>query len=213
MASCPLEFLQGATFTQVYRWGAEPLVYKAVTAVPSLTPLKFTITAHAIPDGWSIALAEFSGLESLLAADWPPGSKDYYPITVVDSDTIALNTVDADRFETSGSTPATGTIAMLTPVSLAGVTAAFNIYPFPSPGSGLPVSSPVPPPTPLLTVTPVLDDTAKTITVTVTATQTTDLNPGQYAYALIVTSGAVVTVLDQGAIFVGVPGVTAAANL
>ena len=183
MMSCkPLRIAQGTTYTQVFRWGVEPLVYKPVSAMVSLTPLTLTATAHGLPANWSVAFANL-GFDELKADEWPPDADDFYEATTVDVDTVSFNEIDAGRL--TGTYAAGASLVYMTPAPLAGATASFTVYD----ASG----------TLVLTVAAVLDDTAKTISVTISDTQTAALDVGSYTYALTATdSGGIVTLLGTG---------------
>lgn len=186
-----INIYRGTTYSQVYRWGIEPFIYKTISAVPSLTPLTMTVTAHGVPPGWSVAVTDLNTFPSgINASEWPPCSDDYFAATVVDTNTLAFNDVDAARL---GSYSAgSGSIGFLTPVNLTGATATFSIYPYPA------VTTP---PVAALTVNATLDNTGKTITVALTAANTTALTGQKYSYVLVATdSSSNVTVLDQGLI-------------
>lgn len=176
-----LRIAQGTTYTQVFRWGVEPLVYKPVSALVSLTPLTLTATAHGLPANWSVAFANL-GFDELKADEWPPDADDFYEATTVDVDTVSFNEIDAGRL--TGTYAAGASLAYMTPAPLAGASASFTVYD----ASG----------TLVLTVAAVLDDTAKTISVTISDTQTAALDVGSYTYALTATSGGVVTLLGTG---------------
>ncbi|GAA0721374.1 hypothetical protein [Dokdonella soli] len=209
MSACtnaPLSVGQGTTFTRVYRWSAPPLIYKPVTAVPSLTPLTLTVTAHGVPNGWPVALTALGGLAALNASNWPPAPSDYLTATVVDTNTLAFTDVDASRV---GTYTSGGTIAYLTPVPLTGVTGTLTILQ--PQGPPFTLTPPFPPalPTPILTIAAVVTPAAQTISIMLTAAQTQALASGQYTYTLEVTdSTGAVTLLDQGQLLIFTPGVT-----
>jgi hypothetical protein len=175
------QIVPGTTVRFVYRWGAAPLIYVPVT-VSSLTPLQFTATAHGIPDGWSVAIADLASIPQLIAKSWPPTSCDYRQVRVVDANTIEFNTIDAARI--NGAMAATGKVAYETPTNLASMTGTFTVDGFVTP------------------FTPVFDNTAKTITITISALQSATLTAGQSLSfeLLVVDSGLAVTQLDFGQI-------------
>lgn len=187
----------GATYQQVYRWGAQPLVYKQVTAVTAYAPLTMTVAGHGVPAGWAIAVNDFaSPLEVLNASAWPPVDSDFDSATVIDANTLSLNDVDATGL---GTYTSGGVIAYYTPVDLAGYSGVFNIY------SSPPTASP---PVPVATGAVTFDNTAKTITITITPATSAPLG-GNYTYTLVLTDGSgVVTFLDEGKLVVRVPGST-----
>lgn len=184
-----ISLYQGATYSQTWRWGAAPLVYKSITAVTVQTPLTVTVLAHGVPDGWSVALADLVGLEPLNASQWPPATTDFHSASLIDANTLAFRDIDGNR---SGTYSTGGVIAYFTPISLIGASAVFNVYTYPpSSVTGLQ--------TPILTANAVVVDAAKTITVTLTSANTATLTASQYSYALVITDASGnVTVLDSG---------------
>lgn len=81
----------GATNTIAILWeDADHLLYKAVTAVASLIPLRLTVPGHGIPDGWNVGFTGFSG-SNLNAKSLPPRPADMREATVVDANTIEFN--------------------------------------------------------------------------------------------------------------------------
>lgn len=183
----PIVLYRGTTYSEVFRWGIAPFVYKTASAAPALTPLTLTVTGHGAPNGWSVALTDFSTFTDLNASDWPPAPSDYFQATVTDANTLVFNEVDAARL---GSFTAAGLVAYMTPVDLTGASASFKVYPFPATTTT---------PTALFTVAATLDNTAKTITVALSAANTALLVGQQYSYTLVATDASSnVTLLDQG---------------
>ena len=113
---------QGATFRRTYRWGSSPIIYKNISAVTKAAPCRLTVTAHGVPDGWHIAITNVAGMLEINAANTPPEAEDYYQATVVDANTIELNTVNSLGF--SAATANTGAIQYMTPVNLSTYTVA-----------------------------------------------------------------------------------------
>lgn len=184
----------GASFRLPIQWSSLPLVYKDVTASTDSAPLTLTVPSHGLVDGWAVALRDFAGvLKELNAADWPPTQDDFRIATVVDANTIVLNEVDAGAY-TSG-----GIVAYFTPISLAGMSGLFNIYPVPAPVGT--------PPVPFLSVALEFDDALKTITAALTNVDTATMTSPTYRYAMFVTDvDGVVTVLREGGIRTRTPG-------
>lgn len=177
------KIVPGTTVSFVYRWGANPFIYQDVS-ISRLTPLQLTSTGHGIPDGWSVAIAEFDGISSLQAESWPPSGCDFRPVRVVDANTIEFNKIDAARLS-GAATGDTGVIALETPIDLSGYTGVMTIDSVVSP------------------ISAVLDNTAKTITVTVPVSTTQDFSVGsslQFSLKMTATTGGAVTQLDFGTI-------------
>jgi hypothetical protein len=180
-----LNLVQGAGFSQVFRWGQPVYSWRPVTAVPSVLPVHMTVTAHGILNGWPFAVLGVGGMTQLNRDD-PP-----YFATVIDANTIEINDLDGSSFSpyTSG-----GAIRFNTPVDLTGYTAKLQIR--------ASINSAV-----LLTLTDTagiaLDNTAKTITVTLTAAQIAALGITESVYSLQLTSsGGIPTQLVSGNVFV-----------
>lgn len=186
---------QNATYTLTYRWWTNPIVYKAVTAAPALSPLTLTVTGHGLTDGWPVGINDLAPpLNTINSPDWPPYNYELVPATVIDANTLAFNSIDAALL---GNYTSGGTIGYYTPVDLSAVTGVFNIYTYPG----------VTPLVPFLTVAATIAGT--TITISLSPAQTLTLVNTQYTYTLVVTDGGGnVTILDQGILYVKVPGAT-----
>lgn len=93
-----ITIVKGKTFEFAYRYAEDELVYLPITAMTSLAPVRLTITAHNIPDGWPITVTCVKNPEELNSdAD---GDEPYYFAKFVDADTIELNTVNATCWKT-----------------------------------------------------------------------------------------------------------------
>lgn len=119
-----LTILQGKTFSLPIRWEVEPYVYKAVTDISQTAPVQITCVGHGVPDGWRVAVVSAKGMTQINAANTPPKDSDYVVATVVDADTLELNTINAAGFKpyTSG-----GYVQYRTPKDLTGFTARMSI--------------------------------------------------------------------------------------
>lgn len=184
-----LTIVRGSTFQRVLRWGSQPLIYKAVTAVPNTAPLRLTATGHGAPNGWPVAIMNLGGMTEANSLNTPPKMSDYLKTTFIDANTLEFNSINAAAFSpyTSG-----GQIQYLTPVDLTGYTAKMEFR------TRADLSL-----TPLLSlVSPTniaLDNTAKTITVTIAAAVTKDLVLNNATFDLeLVSPGGVVTKLLSG---------------
>ena len=191
-----LDVRQGATFTQVFRWGKLPIVYKPISALSATPPLQVTATAHGVPDGWPVAItATGTGVDAEFD---PPGLSDYHQATLVDANDITLNDVNPALLD-FGTYVSGGVLQYYTPQSLTGFTASMNLY---APAGTTPA---------VLTVTStapttggseiVLDTTNQTITVNLTATDTAALEQISTVYELGMTDGSGnVTIIAVGSI-------------
>jgi hypothetical protein len=119
-----LTIQQGATFTQLVRWGVLPIVYKPITAIPNTAPATLTVPAHGVPAGWNVAVTAVKGMTGINALASPPATTDYHAATVVDANTIVLDDVNAALYKayTSG-----GYVQYYTPQPLTGFTARMAI--------------------------------------------------------------------------------------
>ena len=119
-----LNIYKGSDFRKILRWETGPLVYKSISAIPSLAPLRLTVTGHQMLNGWRFAIQSVKGMTQLNASKNPPVEKDFYTGTVIDADTIEVNNLNASDFSnyTSG-----GVIVYNTPTNLTGYTARLTI--------------------------------------------------------------------------------------
>lgn len=115
---------QGRTFKYVVRPERLPLVYKPITAIAQSAPVTITATAHGLATGWGAAVTNVGGMTELNATANALREADFKPVTVVDPNTITINSVDAAGFDayTSG-----GHLVYYTPVSLAGAVARLDL--------------------------------------------------------------------------------------
>lgn len=106
-----LTLVQGKRFQKVFRWSTEQKIYKAITGVPQLTPVRLTVNAHGLPDGWWFRVTAVKG-PSALNARW-------HKAKVIDPNTIEINTANlADAAPYAGG----GFIEYHAPVDLSGMT-------------------------------------------------------------------------------------------
>lgn len=169
-----------------------PYVYAPITSVAKAAPVSIVAADHGLPDGWPVAVVSVQGMWQINAKQSPPGPCDYKPCTVVDDDTIQINSVNSLDFDTA--TPATGVVQFLTPVDLAGFTAELQIR------SSAAAEDPI---LTLSTTTGeiVIDNVAKTIAVEIPAAVTASLSFANAVFQLELTSSTgVVTRLDEGVV-------------
>lgn len=187
---------QGRTFNQIVRWGTEPIIYKAITAITQAAPVRITSASHGIPDGWEVAIVSVKGMTQINAST-PPKDKEFVRATKIDSNTIELNSVNSSEFKayTSG-----GYIQFATPVDLAGFTGRMKIKDKVG-GTVLASTDVVDTPADIITVT--LDNVDKTITIEISAADTEQITWKKGVYDLELESGTgVVTALLTGAVSV-----------
>ena len=115
---------QGRTFSLALRWESPPIVYRPITAIAQTAPVRLTVPAHGLPDGWRVAVTNVKGMTEINAEANKLTSRDYHQATVLDANTIEINDINAAGFKayTSG-----GYIQFGTPVDLTGFTARMTI--------------------------------------------------------------------------------------
>lgn len=190
----PLQIVQGDNFGPVFRWfNEDSKVYRNVTAVPQLAPIRLTIAGHGIPDGWMVTPDNFLGMKEL-------NDVGETPAKFVDVNTVELNAVNGAGFKpyTGG-----GTLEFYEPFDLAGFTARMQ------------VRASIESASILLDLTSaaseiLLNNTTKTIQPVLDAAATaaiTDWISGVYDLELV-SAGGVVTKIARGPIIVAVKEVT-----
>jgi hypothetical protein len=119
-----LSIVQGKTFSLVLRWETEPIQYKKITSILQEAPVRITVTAHGIPNGWRCAVTNVKGMTEINSEANNLKDKDFNPVTVVDPNTIEINAINAAGFRpyVSG-----GIIQFNTPVNMTGYSARMSI--------------------------------------------------------------------------------------
>ena len=202
MADKEILIQKGKTFTLVVRWETEPIIRKAVTAISFATGApRLTVVGHGIPDGWRAAIYGVKGPKELNAKNSPPRSSDYQTLTVIDTNTIELNSVTPvdDNGSDWPAYVSGGFIQFYTPQSLSGYTARMDIK---DKVGGVVWASSEIADAPKNIVGIVISDATKTITLTIPATDTAALTVKKGVADLeMVSGGGVVTKLKltQGA--------------
>lgn len=161
MAQVDLEIKQGKTFTRVFRWGIEPILFLPITAASQAAPVQLTVTGHGLTDGWPVVPVSLKGMTELNCPHDPPWANDYKSLAVVNANTVKLAKVNSADFSsyTSG-----GYLRTYTPVDLTNYTARMTIKDRKGGTALVTLVSPT---------NIVVDNAAKTITVTITPTATT----------------------------------------
>lgn len=181
------EIVKGKTFAEPLRWEAEPVNYKAITAITQTAPVQITAPAHGLVSGWRAAVVSVKGMTQLNAESVPPKEKDYQIVTVIDADTIEFNKINAADFKAYVSG---GYLQYNTPVNLAGYTARLVIKDK--------IGGVV-----LLTLTTEnggisIDNATKVITLNIAASDTATFEWKKGVFELEMVSGVVVTSLLTG---------------
>jgi len=178
---------QDDTFTRVIRWETTPLIYKAITTIANVAPVLITAAGHGLTTGWKVAVRDVVGMLDINAKGNPPLDNEFAPCTVVDPNTVSINTISAASFDAyiSG-----GYLVYYTPQDLTGYTARMKIKDriggniletlITQAGTGF-----------------VVDSTAKTITLTILPADTKLLTFTRAVYDLemVSASGAVTAIL------------------
>lgn len=122
--SIDLEIFRGVDYIKKFRWSTLPIIYKPISGISRSAPCRITCVGHGVPKDYRIAVAGVKGMAAINSLDSPPAQSDYKIATVVDEDTIELNSVNSLDFGlyTSG-----GTIQYYTPVDMAGMSAQMQI--------------------------------------------------------------------------------------
>ena len=193
-----LEIKQGKTYSLVLRWETEPIVYKPITAISLANGApRLTVTGHGTPNGWRGAVTRVKGMTQINAKNSPPRASDYVTATVIDANTIELNSVTpCDDSGTEWSDYVSGGFWQYnTPVDLAGYTARMKIK---DKVGGTLLASTEAGDSPLNILSIATDNTAKTITLSIAATATDDITwtKGIYDLEMVSGSGVVTTILS-----------------
>ena len=115
-ATKDLAIRKGATFAQMLRWEAPPIVWKPITAISLTAPVRLTVPAHDCPPNWRVnvscnkSMREMDGVKGLA--------------TVIDADTIEINTINASGFKPY---KGDGYLSFNTPVDMTAMTARMSI--------------------------------------------------------------------------------------
>jgi len=117
-AKMNFKIYQGSTFQQTLRWESAERVYKPITAVTKTAPVTITAVGHGLVDSWRVKFTDIVGTKELNS------STAYHQCTVVDVDTISINTINAISYTTYVSG---GVIEYNKPIDLAGMTARMQI--------------------------------------------------------------------------------------
>lgn len=90
----PMTIQRGKTLRWVFFYAEQKLVYKTITAMPIKAPCTLTVPSHGLPDGWPFRIECVKAPEELNSPDLD-SEEPYYFATVVDADTVEINTLNA----------------------------------------------------------------------------------------------------------------------
>lgn len=193
-----IQIQQGKTFSLVVRWETEPIVFKPISAISlAFGAPRLTVAGHGCPAGWRAAVTRVKGMKQINAADNPPKSGDYHPVTVIDSNTVEFNSLAP--FDDNGNEwPAYtegGFLQFNTPVDITGYSARMKIK---DKVGGTVLASTEAGDSPLNVLAIALDTANKTITLSIPATATDDFawTKGVYDLEMISPSGVVTAILS-----------------
>lgn len=115
----------GATWNPVVRWATDVLKSAPITAITNSAPVQITAAAHGVTDGWPVAVVGVQGMVQINSTRYPPAGRDWRRSTVVDANTIAINSDSSADWSTY---LAGGYLVYSTPVDLADVIATLTIW-------------------------------------------------------------------------------------
>lgn len=124
MKTVNLKIRQGDVFNFAVLYGERPLKYVVITDAQQSAPLRLTVPSHGLPEGWPVAITNIKGMVEANCTANDVRESDYYPATVIDADTIEINSINAKGFRPyiSG-----GVIQFFSPVDLTGASARMTI--------------------------------------------------------------------------------------
>ena len=96
----------------------------SITGITKAASAVITLGTHALVVGQSVHISGVLGMTQINAENDPPKDKDYVKATVVDANTITLNSVNALRFSAYTSS---GAVQYFTPVDLSTASARMQI--------------------------------------------------------------------------------------
>lgn len=187
-----LEIIKGKTFSKVVRWEEPTLIYKAITAITQAAPVRLTVASHGMPDGWRCRIESVKGMTQINTAGTGANDEDWVIGTVIDANTIEINTINSLDFKAYVSG---GVLKFYTPASLVGKTGRMSIK---DKVDGTVVASTEVAHSPLNTITIDVDDVAKTVEIKIPASATAALVAKKRVYDLEMVEGAVVDALIYG---------------
>lgn len=115
----PLRLVRGKTCEQALLYSGSRLVYRPITAVLSLAPLRLTVPLHGCPENWPIRV---QGVTAPTELNTPQNQA--WQATVVDANTLEINSLDGSLW--SAYVPS-GHVVFQEPVDLTGWKARMQI--------------------------------------------------------------------------------------
>lgn len=118
-ARLDLRIIQGATFRKPLLLMQPVYAYKPIGTIQQSAPLRLSVTAHGLPDGWPTWI---EGVRGWSALNRDKQRERFRVAKVIDADTIEFNDLNG-----LGQSAAGGTLVYQLPVDLAGASARMNI--------------------------------------------------------------------------------------
>ena len=87
--SYTLTLVRGKTLAQPLQYAESFLLYRPITEVTSVAPLRVSVAAHGIPDGWPVRI---QGVSTPSEMNTP--TDEYWPAHLVSSNEIEINALD-----------------------------------------------------------------------------------------------------------------------
>lgn len=107
-----LSITKGKTFEFAFLYAEDELLYLPITAMTNKAPCRLAISGHGLPDGWPVQVQCVKAPSELNSADG-----EHYFATVVNADTVELNTVNAHCWKAFAGS---GLLVCRKPANLAG---------------------------------------------------------------------------------------------
>lgn len=110
-----LPIRKGETIAIPLRIESDTLTYKPITNISKSAPVTITAASHGLQNGWKAAVMNAGGMKQINCDGNPPDDAEMAPVTVVDSNTIQFNRINATGYSsyTSG-----GHLACYAPLDL-----------------------------------------------------------------------------------------------
>ncbi len=89
---------KGTTHILVTRFAQSTFAYKTISGISQTAPVQIICEDHGIPDGWIFAITGVKGGGVQLNSDVNGKIKKWYQATVIDTDTIEINSVNGADF-------------------------------------------------------------------------------------------------------------------
>lgn len=103
-----LEVIQGKTFEAVFGWAQGKFVWRPITGIAQVAPVRLTVPGHDLKDGWPYWISDLKKpacLNNVQNGCEGQGDElgDPYLAEVVDVDTLSINHINGMRLDAYGS--------------------------------------------------------------------------------------------------------------